>query len=400
MSEPTAALSFLASPSVAFQTQRPADDETLEDARNALTALQAIERANRRVLQSLPGRGIQRQLSEQKIEEERLVRQGLDFSPGPRCGGCIPSPDQSQRDGILVRTVASSSGQECSETQILEKLILSSFPKSPDVVPFKRTPEEDSHLESRVFGILARLRLMKENIYPGLQWAVLKLRERLGGESSEIAAIEGLRSSDIVKNPEYLRIALQLEADANIVEVALGGSFYNRDAPRPDNVLKFKSSLFEQDRSYTLEERARCARQWLQDQQGCITGFSLDESNRISCLPEEVCNLSGLRTCRLENQERLRFLPSSFGLLHDLQFLSITHCGLVSLPPSVKKLQGLSLLQLSHNQLTSFPDFGPLPLLKEAYISMNECRGPDFIGPLQVLRDPETGDPLGKYVRS
>ena len=145
----------------------------------------------------------------------------------------------------------------------------------------------------------------------------------------------------------------------NLVEVVSGGVFCTMSAPPPHHTLKFGAASAPGYHSYTVEERAQHARTWLQACQEAITSFFFDSTNRLSCLPLEICAFRNLRAFTLKNQEGLTFLPHSFGLLRNLQLLDITDCGLVALPSSIKNLQGLVRLRLSRNMLASFPDFGP-----------------------------------------
>ena len=277
----------------------------------------------------------------------------------------------------------------------VEELVLSSL-SEPSWR--QRTDEQDTHLINRIRAVFRKVKLMKEAVYPSMYWEKVLLRERVGSTSEAMVGMEGRFAVEIMGDLDGLRTVLQCEADLNLVEAVSGGVFCNMEAPSPVKKLTFAASLPQEYGDYSLERRARCAREWLREHRSCITSLFFDASNRLSCLPQELCSLPNLRAFTLKNQEDLGFLPRSFGELGAIAFLEITNCGLVALPSSIRSLQSLTRLRLIANlRLTSFPDFGPLTHLKAAHISMNGCRSPDSIGSLRAQRSLETGEPTGEY---
>lgn len=104
----------------------------------------------------------------------------------------------------------------------------------------------------------------------------------------------------------------------------------------------------------------------------CETLTDLDLSqNKISVLPDEICNLVALVRLKLD-RNRLTGLPLLFSNLFKLEKCTISYNFLKSLPPNIGALKNLKTLRLDHNQLTYIPnDIGDLPVVKELTIHEN-----------------------------
>ncbi|EHB10346.1 Leucine-rich repeat-containing protein 57 [Heterocephalus glaber] len=78
-------------------------------------------------------------------------------------------------------------------------------------------------------------------------------------------------------------------------------------------------------------------------------------SNKLTVLPDELCNLKKLETLSLNNNH-LRELPSTFGQLSALKTLSLSGNQLGALPRQLCGLRHLDVVDLSKNQIRSIPD--------------------------------------------
>ncbi|GAB1286768.1 Leucine rich repeat containing 57 [Apodemus speciosus] len=78
-------------------------------------------------------------------------------------------------------------------------------------------------------------------------------------------------------------------------------------------------------------------------------------NNKLTVLPDELCNLKKLETLSLNNNH-LRELPSTFGQLSALKTLSLSGNQLGALPPQLCSLRHLDVVDLSKNQIRSIPD--------------------------------------------
>ncbi|KAB0395435.1 hypothetical protein E2I00_005238, partial [Balaenoptera physalus] len=78
-------------------------------------------------------------------------------------------------------------------------------------------------------------------------------------------------------------------------------------------------------------------------------------NNKLTVLPDELCNLKKLETLSLNNNQ-LRELPSTFGQLSALKTLSLSGNQLRALPPQLCNLRHLDVVDLSKNQIRSIPD--------------------------------------------
>jgi Leucine-rich repeat (LRR) protein len=87
------------------------------------------------------------------------------------------------------------------------------------------------------------------------------------------------------------------------------------------------------------------------------------EFNRLTTLPVEIASLTDLRSLSVGAND-LRALPSELSQLTALESLSVFMCNLSSLPASIGNLRVLSFLDLSNNSLSALPDsFFSLPKL-------------------------------------
>uniref|UniRef100_H0V1C8 Leucine-rich repeat-containing protein 57 n=1 Tax=Cavia porcellus TaxID=10141 RepID=H0V1C8_CAVPO len=78
-------------------------------------------------------------------------------------------------------------------------------------------------------------------------------------------------------------------------------------------------------------------------------------SNKLTVVPDELCNLKKLEMLSLNNNH-LRDLPATFGQLSALKTLSLSGNQLRALPPQLCSLRHLDVLDLSKNQIRSIPD--------------------------------------------
>lgn len=133
------------------------------------------------------------------------------------------------------------------------------------------------------------------------------------------------------------------------------------------------------------------------------------EGNYLSSLPENIGNLSSLRSLRAAhnqliflpdsigklsniiqldfNYNQLTYLPEAIGMLWQLDFLYISYNQLTHLPTTMGNLRLLSRLDASHNQLAFLPNaMGRLKSLSHFYINDNLLLSlPSTIGQLLSL---------------
>ena len=77
-------------------------------------------------------------------------------------------------------------------------------------------------------------------------------------------------------------------------------------------------------------------------------------ANKISYLPDTICNLKKLKGLRL-NKNKLNFLPADFGKLINLKELSLYKNNLKILPDSFDKLK-LEKLNIAYNSFSTIPN--------------------------------------------
>ena len=104
--------------------------------------------------------------------------------------------------------------------------------------------------------------------------------------------------------------------------------------------------------------------------------------NRLSALPDAVCNLTSLWQL-LCFDNRLVELPATVGRLINLHELDVHGNLLTTLPPSVAKLKALVRLDVSYNRLSRTPELDWLDALRQLPLLR---RTPDNMPPRSTLR--------------
>ena len=125
---------------------------------------------------------------------------------------------------------------------------------------------------------------------------------------------------------------------------------------------------------------------------GCVISefnrWGSDTGNFIAALPESIGQLENLE--RLEAPvSTLKYIPESFGHLPRLQHADFARCQLTALPSSIgDRLVSLTYLKLSQNTLESLPSsIGLIPNLEELYVDRNRlCTLPDSMRHLNKLK--------------
>ena len=115
------------------------------------------------------------------------------------------------------------------------------------------------------------------------------------------------------------------------------------------------------------------------DKDGLDTAiFKLDFLNflqvsntRLECLPEEVGCLVNLKTLDL-HRNSIKQLPDSLGLLKELKYLDLSGNELQELPSTVCQLVLLQTLNLNCNKLMALPNVAKLQCLSRLDVSHNE----------------------------
>ena len=209
------------------------------------------------------------------------------------------------------------------------------------------------------------------------------LREKAGRFLSLMLpdAPEGLGALEIVQNPECLRTVLQTLSDKTLVEVVKRGRFFHGCYPIEEKP-QFDDAP---DSIASLQRDAERAAEWVGEKRLCVTSLRVDSTDRMDCLPKTLCALENLEELVLDFQGQLYFLPPSFGNFSNLRRLGIVRSGLKAFPPTANKLQKIVFLALWANNLSSVPDFGPLPELQAARFDGNSFPAgyavPDSFGP-------------------
>ncbi len=135
----------------------------------------------------------------------------------------------------------------------------------------------------------------------------------------------------------------------------------------------------EGDLKPSLERKAHAVRNFLMwNQDGFLRTIEeiTIESDEITEVPEEIRLCSNLRTLRIENCEKLRWISPAIGNLKKLEKLTVSECKLFEkLPHSIGDLEALKYLDVSENpRLICFPEsIGSLTNLEELY--MSGCTG-------------------------
>ena len=106
----------------------------------------------------------------------------------------------------------------------------------------------------------------------------------------------------------------------------------------------------------TQAQKASAIRQWMQENTKKLAAITnLDLSNkRLTTLPKEVCQLTGLQHLYLSSNE-LAGLPIEIGELANLQRLYLDNNQLTQIPDEIGQLDKLLELDLCGNQLTKTP---------------------------------------------
>ncbi|KAG4156520.1 hypothetical protein ERO13_D02G002200v2, partial [Gossypium hirsutum] len=105
----------------------------------------------------------------------------------------------------------------------------------------------------------------------------------------------------------------------------------------------------------------------------------LDTNNLSGYLPSEFSNLPNLRILQLDNNNFSGYdIPASYGNFSKLTKLSLRNCSLQGAVPDLSRIQNLSYLDLSYNQLNgSIPgSFSGLPSLQTLSLQNNFLTGP------------------------
>ncbi len=110
-------------------------------------------------------------------------------------------------------------------------------------------------------------------------------------------------------------------------------------------------------------------------------------SNRLTCVPRDLCKLVNLLALNLSNN-RLEGVPPPLCRMKRLKSLHLGRNLLESVPPELGDLLDLELLDLSHNRLATVPrELGKLTTLRKLDLSHNRLTTlPRELGKLTTLR--------------
>jgi len=123
-----------------------------------------------------------------------------------------------------------------------------------------------------------------------------------------------------------------------------------------------------------LQKLSIGAQRWGEVSEASRNVRRLLDTNSLVSVPQEIGNLTNLRSLDLSNN-KLTGLPAEIGQLINLQQFNLTHNQLTAVPPEFGQLINLEVLDLSSNQLVNIPsEIGLLTRLQSVNLSNNKLR--------------------------